>query len=243
MSRRGRALGLLIALALGAAVAVWLLLAAFPGAALSSSAVPAPAPVEVVGAGTVVASASCTDPDPQDTIAVDTPGGRRLMPLDACGSVVGALVTVRMSLDDSGPPVPARVLGTGGQGALVPNGQATTSPLTGRFAILLTGVAGLGMAGLLVAVARERTRRAGTGAPVVPTARKAPRSTARKVGERASAGRGERRVTGDGRASAARTTSRPARGRSAASCRNVSGTRRSASRPGSRRPAPGRPRH
>ena len=49
----------------------------------------APAAVEIVGPAAVVASDSCVGEDPRDTIAVEGPGGRRLMPLDGCGTPVG----------------------------------------------------------------------------------------------------------------------------------------------------------
>ncbi|PVZ08501.1 hypothetical protein C8D89_10898 [Actinomycetospora cinnamomea] len=170
-------LALLLALALGAAVALWLILAGSLGAHAeggretgAGAAAAPPAPVELVGPATVVATSSCVGADPRDTVAVDGPAGRRLMPLDGCGSPLGARMTVRMAFVGGEPAdAPARVLGTGSSAALVTEG-AGTSPLTGRLAILLTGVAGLGMAGLLVAVVHERRRRAArAAAPARPT--------------------------------------------------------------------------
>jgi hypothetical protein len=171
--RRRPVLGLLLALAVGAGVAVWLIVAAFPVGARANDAVGAapagPGPVELVGPATVVASSSCVGEDPRDTVAVDGPAGRRLVPLDGCGSPMGARMTVRVAFV-GGEPVdaPARVLGTGSSAALVADGDAGASPLTGRLAILLTGVAGLGTAGLLVAVVHERRRRT----PAPATARR-----------------------------------------------------------------------
>ena len=165
----GRLLSLLVALALGAGVALWLLHTAFPGAARGdgepggTAAPAAPAAVEIVAPATVVATSSCVGEDPRDTIALDGPGGRRLLPLDACGSPLGSRITVRAAFVGTEPAeAPARVLGTGSAAALDAT-EPAESPLTDRLAILLTGVAGLGMAGLLVAVVRERSRR--TAAP------------------------------------------------------------------------------
>lgn len=175
--RRGPVLGVLFALAIGAGVALWLILAAFPvvarGGGADGGADAAPAAVETVGPATVVATASCLGEDPRDTIAVDGPGGRRLMPLDGCGTPTGTRLTVRTAFVGAEPAegTPARVLGTGSSAALADT-EAAESPLTGRLAILLTGVAGLGTAALLVAVARERSRRP------VPTA---PRRAVRPV--------------------------------------------------------------
>jgi hypothetical protein len=173
-------LALLLALAVGAGVAVWLILAAFPVGAFAGDAVRAapagPGPVELVGPATVVASSSCVGEDPRDTVAVDGPAGRRLVPLDGCGSPMGARMTVRVAFVGSEPAdAPARVLGTGSSAALVAEDTAA-SPLTGRLAILLTGVAGLGTAGLLVAVAHERRRRTGTPR-TDPPARRRPVTT------------------------------------------------------------------
>ncbi|MFC5142259.1 hypothetical protein ACFPK1_28815 [Actinomycetospora rhizophila] len=161
---------MLLALAIGAGVALWLILAAFPVGARSggpdAGADATPAAVETVGPATVVATASCLGDDPHDTIAVDGPAGRRLMPLDGCGTTVGTRLQVRMAFVGTEPAegVPARVLGTGSSAALSAT-EPAESPLTGRLAIMLTGVAGLGMAALLVAVVRERARRP---APAVP---------------------------------------------------------------------------
>ncbi|MDD7934907.1 hypothetical protein [Actinomycetospora straminea] len=157
---------MLLALAIGAGVALWLILVANPvgahGDGADAGADAAPAAVETVGPATVVATASCTGADPRDTVAVDGPSGRRLMPLDGCGTPMGSHLTVRMAFVGTEPAdAPARVLGTGSSAALVDPDPAE-SPLTDRLAILLTGVAGLGMAGLLVAVVRERSRRAAT---------------------------------------------------------------------------------
>jgi len=170
-------LALLLALALGAGVSLWLILAGPLGARAEGADAPAgdtaPAaatPVELVGPATVVATSSCVGTDPRDTVAVDGPAGRRLVPLDGCGSPIGARMTVRVAFVGAEPAdAPARVLGTGSAAALVADGPGR-SPLTGRLAILLTGVAGLGMAGLLVAVVHERRRRVAT-----PTTRAATR--------------------------------------------------------------------
>jgi hypothetical protein len=163
-SRRRPVLGVLLALAIGAGVALWLILAAFPVGARSggadAGADATPAAVETVGTATIVGTAPCLGEDPHDTIAVDGPAGRRLMPLDGCGTPTGTRVTVRMAFVGTEPAegVPARVLGTGSSAALSAT-EPAESPLTGRLAIMLTGVAGLGMAALLVAVVRERSRR------------------------------------------------------------------------------------
>jgi hypothetical protein len=197
-------LALLLALALGAGLAVWLILAAFPvgaraeggagtDAGTDAGAPAAPAAVELVGPATVVATSSCVGADPRDTVAVDGPAGRRLMPLDGCGSPLGARMTVRMAFVGGEPAdAPARVLGTGSSASLVGEGSGT-SPLTGRLAILLTGVAGLGVAGLLVAVVHERRRR--TARRVVParparastTTRRAPDAAPRRTAHRPAA--------------------------------------------------------
>ena len=178
---------MLLALAIGAGVALWLILAAFPVGARSggqgTGADATPAAIETVGPATVVATASCLGEDPHDTIAVDGPGGRRLMPLDGCGTPTGTRVQVRMAFVGTEPAegTPARVLGTGSSAALSAS-EPAESPLTGRLAILLTGVAGLGMAGLLVAVVRERSRRTAPAAPRRPvrsvTTTSAPRPAA-----------------------------------------------------------------
>jgi hypothetical protein len=170
-------LALLLALAVGAGVAVWLILAAFPVGARANDAVGAapagPGPVELVGPGTVVASSSCVGEDPRDTVAVDGPAGRRLVPLDGCGSPLGARMTVRVAFVGGEPAdAPARVLGTGSSAALVAEDDDPASPLTGRLAILLTGVAGLGMAGLLVAVVHDRRRRTVTPRNAPPARRR-----------------------------------------------------------------------
>ncbi len=169
-------LALLLALAVGAGVAVWLIVAALPVGARANDAVAAapagPGPVELVGPATVVASSSCVGEDPRDTVAVDGPVGRRLVPLDGCGSPMGARMTARVAFVGGEPAdAPARVLGTGSSAALVADDDAGVSPLTGRLAILLTGVAGLGTAGLLVAVVHERRRRAPAPA-TAPAARR-----------------------------------------------------------------------
>ena len=193
-SRRGaRILSLLVALALGAGVALWLILVAFPGAAGpgDTAAPAAPAAVEIVAPATVVATSSCISETPRDTVALDGPGGRRLLPLDACGTPVGSRITVRAAFVGTEPAdAPARVLGTGSAAALAAT-EPAESPLTGRLAILLTGVAGLGMAGLLVAVVRERSRRpaARTTAPPARPARTttttaAPRAAVDRAAER-----------------------------------------------------------
>jgi hypothetical protein len=170
-------LGVLLALALGAALALWLILAAHPVGARAedgAAGVPAtPAAVETVGPAVVITSNSCIADDPRDVVAVEGPGGRRLMPLDGCGTPVGSKLTVRMAFVGTEPAAgtPARVLGTGSSAALAAT-EPAESPLTGRLAILLTGVAGLGMAGLLVAVVRERSRRPAartTAPPARPT--------------------------------------------------------------------------
>ncbi|MHC1559771.1 hypothetical protein ACR9E3_12505 [Actinomycetospora sp. C-140] len=178
--------GVLLAVAVGAGLALWLILAAFPVGARgegrdggTAPAEPAPAAVETVGPATVVATSSCVGEDPRDTVAVDGPAGRRLMPLDACGTTVGSRITVRMAFVGAEPAdTPARVLGTGSSAALAAT-EPAESPLTGRLEILLTGVAGLGMAGLLVAIARERSRRAASTArrparPVTTTTTRGP---------------------------------------------------------------------
>ena len=182
-------LALLLALAVGAGVAVWLIVAAFPVGARANDAVAAapagPGPVELVGPATVVASSSCVGEDPRDTVAVDGPAGRRLVPLDGCGSPMGARMTVRVAFVGGEPAdAPARVLGTGSSAALVAEDHAGVSPLTGRLAILLTGVAGLGTAGLLIAVVHERRRR--TPAPATPATPAARRRPARPVTTTAS---------------------------------------------------------
>ncbi|GAA4943209.1 hypothetical protein EV188_104278 [Actinomycetospora succinea] len=164
---------MLLALAIGAGVALWLILAAFPvgarGGGADGGSDATPAAVETVGPATVVATASCVGEDPHDTIAVDGPGGRRLMPLDGCGTPTGTHLTVRTAFVGTEPAegTPARVLGTGSSAALADT-EAAESPLTGRLAIMLTGVAGLGMAALLVAVVRERSRRPVPAAPRRP---------------------------------------------------------------------------
>ena len=172
-------LGVLLALALGAGVALWLILAADPVGAHAGGADAGgdatPAAVETVGPATVVATASCVGEDPRDTIAVDGPGGRRLMPLDGCGTPAGTRITVRTAFVGTEPAegTPARVLGTGSSAALAAT-EPAESPLTGRLAVLLTGVAGLGMGGLIIAVVRERSRRP---APAAAPRRSAPRVT------------------------------------------------------------------
>ncbi|MDD7965176.1 hypothetical protein [Actinomycetospora lemnae] len=190
---------MLLALAVGAGVALWLILAAFPvgahGDGADAGTDAAPAAVETVGPATVVATAPCLGEDPRDTIAVEGPAGRRLMPLDGCGTPMGSHLTVRMAFVGSEPAdAPARVLGTGSSAALV-DPEPAESPLTDRLAILLTGVAGLGMAGLLVAVVRERSRRAAT-APARRPARRVtttasgpatPRPAARRTAHRPAA--------------------------------------------------------
>ncbi|WP_433029078.1 hypothetical protein [Actinomycetospora sp. CA-053990] len=174
--RRGAVLGVLLALALGAALALWLILVAHPvgahaedGGAGVPDAPATPAAVETVGPAVVITSNSCIADDPRDVVAVEGPGGRRLMPLDGCGTPVGSKLTVRMAFVGTEPAAdtPARVLGTGSAAALAAT-EPAESPLTGRLAILLTGVAGLGMAGLLVAVVRERSRRPAARAAAPP---------------------------------------------------------------------------
>ena len=188
--RGGRTLSLLVALALGAGVALWLILVAFPGAAGpgDTATAAAPAAVEIVAPATVVATSSCISETPRDTVALDGPGGRRLLPLDACGTPVGSRITVRAAFVGTEPAdAPARVLGTGSAAALAAT-EPAESPLTGRLAILLTGVAGLGMAGLLVAVVRERSRRP-AGRRTAPPARPV-RTTTTTAAPRAAAERG-----------------------------------------------------
>ena len=201
---------MLLAVAIGAGLALWLILAAFPvgarGEGSDGGTTPAPAAVESVGPATVVATASCVGADPRDTVAVDGPAGRRLMPLDACGTPLGSRVTVRMAFVGSEPAdTPARVLGTGSSAALAATGPAE-SPLTGRLEILLTGVAGLGMAGLLVAVARERSRRA-TSTVSAASPASTPRRTARPVTTTTTRGPEPRPRAG----TAHRPSARPAR--------------------------------
>jgi hypothetical protein len=183
-------LGVLLALALGAALALWLLATAFPSRAVggdgAGGAAEAPAAVETVGPATVVATSSCLAEDPRDTVVVDGPAGRRLMALDACGTPVATRVTVRMAFVGTEPAAtPARLAGTGSSAPLAAAGPAE-SPLTDRFAVLLTGVAALGMGGLLVAVVRERSRRAARPAPA--------RRPARPVTTVSSPGREPRRA-------------------------------------------------
>ncbi len=188
--RGGRTLSLLVAPALGAGVALWLILVAFPGAAGpgDTATAAAPAAVEIVAPATVVATSSCISETPRDTVALDGPGGRRLLPLDACGTPVGSRITVRAAFVGTEPAdAPARVLGTGSAAALAAT-EPAESPLTGRLAILLTGVAGLGMAGLLVAVVRERSRRP-AGRRTAPPARPV-RTTTTTAAPRAAAERG-----------------------------------------------------
>ncbi|MEJ2866038.1 hypothetical protein [Actinomycetospora flava] len=188
---------MLLALALGAGVALWLILGADPvgarGGGADGGSEAAPAAVETVGPATVVATASCVGEDPHDTVAVDGPGGRRLMPLDGCGSPIGSRVQVRMAFVGTEPAedTPARVLGTGSSAALSAT-EPAESPLTSRLAVLLTGVAGLGMAALLVAVARDRSRRRPVpAAPHRParalTTTAAPRPAARRTTHRPAA--------------------------------------------------------
>ncbi|WP_433782970.1 hypothetical protein ACQPX6_23865 [Actinomycetospora sp. CA-101289] len=214
--RGGPVLGILLALAVGAGVAVWLILAAFPVGARADAVGPAPAgpgPVEVVGPATVVASSSCVGEDPRDTVAVDGPAGRRLVPLDGCGSPMGARMTVRVAFVGGEPAdAPARVLGTGSSAALVDEDDAGASPLTGRLAILLTGVAALGMAGLLVAVVHDRRRRTATPRTSPPARRRPVTTTASRPA--APARRRETERTTEPAPAAERThrpASRPAR--------------------------------
>lgn len=190
-------LGVLLALALGAALALWLILAAHPVGARAENGVggipDTPAAVETVGPAVVITSNSCIADDPRDVVAVEGPGGRRLMPLDGCGTPVGSKLTVRMAFVGTEPAdTPARVLGTGSAAALVAT-EPAESPLTGRLAILLTGVAGLGMAGLLVAVVRERSRRPAartTAPPARPTRTTTTTAAPRPAVDRAAAERG-----------------------------------------------------
>jgi hypothetical protein len=258
-------LGVLLALALGAALALWLILAAYPVGARAedgAAGVPAtpatPVAVETVGPAVVITSNSCIADDPRDVVAVEGPGGRRLMPLDGCGTPVGSKLTVRMAFVGTEPAAdtPARVLGTGSAAALAAT-EPAESPLTGRLAILLTGVAGLGMAGLLVAVVRERSRRPAartaapparptrttttTAAPRPPVDRAADRATvhrpASRPGRSAKAGRpaaldaGRRVPAPRGGTSRRITASSEGRPRSRGTDRGTGG--------GSRRPAAG----
>ena len=237
----GRLLSLLVAVALGAGVALWVLHTAFPGAARGdgepggTAAPAAPAAVEIVAPATVVATSSCVGEDPRDTIALDGPGGRRLLPLDACGSPLGSRITARAAFVGTEPAdAPARVLGTGSAAALDAT-EPAESPLTDRLAILLTGVAGLGMAGLLVAVVRERSRRTAvpqsarpvrparttttTAAPRAPADRGAVHRPASRPGRSARAGRpaaldaGRRRSAAHGGTPRRATTSGEGRSR------------------------------
>lgn len=189
-------LGVLLALALGAALALWLILAAHPvGARAEDGGAGVPAAVETVGPAVVITSNSCIADDPRDVVAVEGPGGRRLMPLDGCGTPVGSTLTVRMAFVGTEPAAetPARVLGTGSAAALAAT-EPAESPLTGRLAILLTGVAGLGMAGLLVAVVRERSRRRPAARTTPPPARPT-RTTTTTAAPRAAVDRAADRGT------------------------------------------------
>ena len=89
------------------ALALWLILAAHPVGARAedgAAGVPAaPAAVETVGPAVVVTSNSCIADDPRDVVAVEGPGGRRLMPLDGCGTPVGSKLTVRMAFVGTEP--------------------------------------------------------------------------------------------------------------------------------------------
>ena len=251
--RGGRILSLLVALALGAGVALWLILVAFPGAAGpgDTAAAAAPAAVEIVAPATVVATSSCISETPRDTVALDGPGGRRLLPLDACGTPVGSRITVRAAFVGTEPAdAPARVLGTGSAAALAAT-EPAESPLTGRLAILLTGVAGLGMAGLLVAVVRERSRRpaARTTAPparpvrtTTTTAAPRPLSTGPPSGAPSTAPRrvpaGRRRPAGPPRSTPDVACRRPAGAPRAGSPRAARAARGAGARTGG--PAAGR---
>ncbi|MDD7937838.1 hypothetical protein PHK61_05310 [Actinomycetospora lutea] len=242
-SRRRPVLGVLLALAIGAGVALWLILAAFPVGARSGGpdvgADATPAAVETVGPATVVATASCLGEDPHDTVAVDGPAGRRLVPLDGCGTPTGTRLQVRMAFVGAEPAdgTPARVLGTGSSAALS-SPEPAESPLTGRLAILLTGVAGLGMAALLVAVVRERSRRPAPAVPRRPvrgvTTTAAPRPAARRPTHRPAARPG--RSARAGRPAALdvgrrRTAGAPARGGRARGRGTAAGPRRPAAGP------------
>lgn len=162
-----RALGVLVALALGAMAVVAVVVPRVPALAQAVGLAPAaPAPVAappVTVTATVTATASCVSADPHDQVVLDVAGARRPAALDGCGRAPGTPVAVVVPADGriAGPVAVA------GSGAQTPT--ATTdiagdgvSPLVARLELALAVAAALGAGALFVVVARGSTGRAGT---------------------------------------------------------------------------------
>lgn len=174
-----RAPVLLVALTVGAVLAIAYVLVAAPGLAAPTTdpaAAPAARPVAGPSAadrpaadrpaehpaagrpaaaplatrGVVVASASCTDPAARDLVEYrGADGVARTTPLDACGTQPGSIVALSV-------PDGSAVAQLAGTGTPATTPSDARSPMTERLAVTLGAVAALGTAGLLVAVGRER---------------------------------------------------------------------------------------
>ena len=149
------------------------------GRGASSSVVPGDPVVPAV----VTATASCLAPDPRDTVAVDVAGVRRQLPLEACGNRVGTRVDVRVSAGDTGAgsgssataaSEVARIVGTGS------DGSSGGTPAATRWSILLTVLAAIAGAWLLVAVGRERRRADSRTAPAEARPRRSAGESSRR---------------------------------------------------------------
>ncbi|MCD2194418.1 hypothetical protein LQ327_13650 [Actinomycetospora endophytica] len=155
----GRALGVLVALALGAMAVVALVVPRVPALAEAVGIAPtAPAPAAappVTVTGVVVATASCLSPDPHDRIVLDVAGTRHQAVLDGCGRPAGTPVPVTVPADGriAGP---VAVVGSGGQTPTATTDLAGdgVSPLVARLELVLTVAAALGAGSLVVVLAR-----------------------------------------------------------------------------------------
>lgn len=148
-------MGLLVALTVGAGIAVAVMPLGVPGlsvppaAAAPAAAAPATATEPLSTRGVVVASASCTDPGARDLVELRGAAGRpQKVSLDACGTPVGSIVPLTLADGDT----VAHLAGTGSRAGAAPD----RSPMVERMAVALGAVAALGVAALLAALGRRR---------------------------------------------------------------------------------------
>ena len=161
MRRRpaGRALAVLVALALGAMAVVALVVPRVPALAEAVGVAPAaPAPIAappVSVTAVVVTTASCLSPDPHDQVVLDVAGSRHQAVLDGCGRPPGTPVPVTVPADGriAGP---VAVVGSGTQTPTATtdvSGDGVT-PLVARLELVLAIAAALGAGSLVVVLAR-----------------------------------------------------------------------------------------
>lgn len=134
-----RALGVLLALALGAVALVGFVaprvpaLAAVIGLGPVAPAAPAAPPVTVTAV--VAATASCLSPAPYDRVVLDLAGTRRQATLDGCGRAPGMPVAV-IAPSDGRITGPLRVAGTGATGTTTTTTDGALVPGAVRAAIV-----------------------------------------------------------------------------------------------------------